>query len=491
MKKLLLTAIVCVSAMFGTLKAQETEVVIDGKVGGYTEYMNRYAPAFLAVQYSISQQYYTAEEIGMEAGYIKSLAFKTDMNWFEDDARRFEIYMVNTDNASFNGLGMEQVTSEDLVFSGDVTFTPNSWVTIKFDKYFNYTGGNVMLCVNDLSASMCYYDCYFAAFVVPEEESTRCLWSSSEEMFFDPTASAIEAKDATNAVPFVKFTFTTEEQGDEPEQPEQPEETDVVVIDGTVGNYTEFMNRFAPIFVAVQYSISQQYYTAEEIGMEAGYIKSLAFKTDMWSEENPRILEIYMVNTDNASFNGLSMEQVTSEDLVFSGDVTFTPNSWTTIEFSKSFNYTGGNVMLCVNDLSASMCYYDGYFTAFIVPEEEGTRCLWSSSEEMFFDPTASAITAKEATNAVPFVKFAFGEVDAIEEVTATLNVYPNPVNNMLFVETESNVVEISVYDIFGRQQLAVSGQQSAINVADLNGGIYFVKVVTDNGEIVKRFIKK
>ena len=61
----------------------------------------------------------------------------------------------------------------------------------------------------------------------------------------------------------------------------------------------------------------------------------------------------------------------------------------------------------------------------------------------------------------------------------------------MLFVETESNVVEISVYDIFGRQQLAVSGQQSAINVADLNSGIYFVKVVTDNGEIVKRFIKK
>ena len=234
MKKLLLTAIACVLAIFGTLKAQETEVVIDGKVGGYTEYMNRYAPAFLAVQYSISQQYYTAEEIGMEAGYIKSLAFKTDMNWFEDDARRFEIYMVNTDNASFNGLGMEQVTSEDLVFSGDVTFTPNSWVTIKFDKYFNYTGGNVMLCVNDLSASMCYYDCYFAAFVVPEEESTRCLWSSSEEMFFDPTASAIEAKDATNAVPFVKFTFTTEEQGDDPEQPEQPEETDVVVIDGTV-----------------------------------------------------------------------------------------------------------------------------------------------------------------------------------------------------------------------------------------------------------------
>ena len=137
------------------------------------------------------------------------------------------------------------------------------------------------------------------------------------------------------------------------------------------------------------------------------------------------------------------------------------------------------------------MCYYDSYFAGFVVPAEEGTRCLWSSAEEMFFDPTASVITAKEKANVVPSVKFTFGEGAAIEEVTASLNVYPNPVNNMLFVETESNVVEISVYDIFGRQQLAVSGQQSAVSVTDLNSGIYFVKVVTDNGEVVKRFIKK
>ena len=265
-----------------------------------------------------------------------------------------------------------------------------------------------------------------------------------------------------------------------------------VVIDGTVGGYSENMNRFAPVFVAVQYSISQQYYTAEEIGMEAGTIKSLSFETDMmWYEDDARRLEVYIINTENSTFNGLNMEQVTSDDLVFSGNVTFTASSLATIEFSKPFNYTGGNIMICVSDLTVDMCYYDSYFTGFLVPEEEGTRCLWNSAEEMFFDPTASVITAKEKANVVPFVRFAFGEGAAIEEVTTSLNVYPNPVNNMLFVETESNVVEISVYDIFGRQQLAVSGQQSAINVADLNGGIYFVKVVTDNGEIVKRFIKK
>ena len=40
-------------------------------------------------------------------------------------------------------------------------------------------------------------------------------------------------------------------------------------------------------------------------------------------------------------------------------------------------------------------------------------------------------------------------------------------------------------------QELALSGQQSAIDVSDLNSGIYFVKVMTENGEIVKKFVKE
>ncbi|MBQ5688952.1 MAG: T9SS type A sorting domain-containing protein [Bacteroidales bacterium] len=491
MKKLLLSAIVFL-AMFGTLKAQNTEVVIDGTVGSYETNMNRCAPIFVAVQYSISQQYYTAEEIGVEAGVMKSLSFKTDMMWYEENPRRLEVYMVNTTNSSFNGLAMEQVTTDDLVFSGNVTFTPNSWVTVELEKDFNYTGGNVLVCVNDLSSSMCYYDSYFSGFFVPATDGTRCVWNSAEEMPFDPTASAITAKETANVVPTVKFSFG---EGGEPEQPgDETEDVTEVVIDGTVGSYETNMNRCAPIFVAVQYSISQQYYTADEIGVEAGVMKSLSFKTDMmWYEENPRRLEVYMVNTANSSFNGLAMEQVTTDDLVFSGNVTFSSSSWVTIELEKDFNYTGGNVLVCVNDLSSTMCYYDSYFTGFFVPTTDGTRCVWSSAEEIPFDPTTSAITAKETSNVVPSVKFAF-EGDAIEEMTSTsLLVYPNPVNDRLYIEAEVEIEEVVVYDVFGRQQelSAISGQQSVVDVTSLNSGVYFVKVVTRNGEIVKRFVKK
>ena len=82
---------------------------------------------------------------------------------------------------------------------------------------------------------------------------------------------------------------------------------------------------------------------------------------------------------------------------------------------------------------------------------------------------------------------------DAVEEMTAAFNVYPNPVNDRLYIETEAEVKEVVVYDVYGRrQQTTDNGQQTlSIDVTNLSNGVYFVKVVTENGEVVKRFIKK
>lgn len=91
---------------------------------------------------------------------------------------------------------------------------------------------------------------------------------------------------------------------------------------------------------------------------------------------------------------------------------------------------------------------------------------------------------------------------DGIEENVASFNIYPNPVNDKLYIETEVQVEEIAVYDIYGRLACrdasnastnASNASTNAFNVSvqDLDAGIYFVKIVTENGEVVKRFIKK
>ena len=79
---------------------------------------------------------------------------------------------------------------------------------------------------------------------------------------------------------------------------------------------------------------------------------------------------------------------------------------------------------------------------------------------------------------------------EGISELNSSVDIYPNPAKDQLFIETATEIEEVSVYDIYGREQLAVSSQQS-INVSELSDGVYFVKVKSENNEIVKRFIKK
>ncbi len=82
---------------------------------------------------------------------------------------------------------------------------------------------------------------------------------------------------------------------------------------------------------------------------------------------------------------------------------------------------------------------------------------------------------------------------ESIEEHTSSLLLYPNPINDRLYIETEVEVEEVVIYDVYGRRQelSAVSCQPSVIEVSNLKSGVYFVKVVTSEGEAVKRIVKK
>ena len=82
---------------------------------------------------------------------------------------------------------------------------------------------------------------------------------------------------------------------------------------------------------------------------------------------------------------------------------------------------------------------------------------------------------------------------ERINELTSSLLLYPNPVNDKIYIETESEIEDIVVYDVYGRQQVTETTSHQGglvIDVTDLKSGVYFVKVVTENGEAVKRIIK-
>ena len=73
------------------------------------------------------------------------------------------------------------------------------------------------------------------------------------------------------------------------------------------------------------------------------------------------------------------------------------------------------------------------------------------------------------------------------------VKVYPNPTNDRLYIETEGEIKEVIVYDIYGRHQVTETPSHrdmTSVNVSKLNAGVYFIKINTEEGNIVKRIIK-
>ena len=73
-------------------------------------------------------------------------------------------------------------------------------------------------------------------------------------------------------------------------------------------------------------------------------------------------------------------------------------------------------------------------------------------------------------------------ELDAI-------TMYPNPVEEILFVDTIQENLSYTLFDLNGREILNTS--EKAIPMASLSNGVYIVKISAQNQSIYKRVIKK
>ena len=70
------------------------------------------------------------------------------------------------------------------------------------------------------------------------------------------------------------------------------------------------------------------------------------------------------------------------------------------------------------------------------------------------------------------------------------LKLYPNPVNNTLNISSDKKIKKIEIYDAIGRVIYTESNPFSAINVEQLEAGIYSIAIIFDDNIIVKKFNK-
>ena len=348
-----------------TVKSQDNLVVtIDGTVGELRTTTSKNVPVFCANNWAISQQFYFAEEICKAHGTIESIAFKTADVTEESEkypfTRNLIVYIINTEEYAFAGNTMKRMSESDQVFSGEVEFSYNSWVTIDIED-FEYTGKNILICINDISGTNVSQGITFDAFVGPvmvgENNGYRALYKRSISGAFDATTTISGASTILDTpVPCVRLTFkegSTEEYLD----PAQPTN-----FTATVLSESEVLLEWTGDANTSSYDI---YENAEILG-----------------------------NTTETSFvvKNLSL-------------------GW------HCFKIFG------VNGVKRS--------------EPSEIQCV-----EMEMGNGNEDEDGNENENE-----------DSVEELTSSLLLYPNPVNDKLYIETEIEVEDVVVYDIYGRCQ--------------------------------------
>jgi len=88
--------------------------------------------------------------------------------------------------------------------------------------------------------------------------------------------------------------------------------------------------------------------------------------------------------------------------------------------------------------------------------------------------------------------------IDEAAQGLETIEVYPNPTTGELFVgiagQARNDVRSVEVFDVSGRSVLSHTSYltpQTVLNISHLQAGTYFVKIVTEQGEVVRKVVKQ
>ena len=272
MKKLLLLAAVCVLGLFGSLRAQETITIGSGTDNAYR------TPVNTNYSYCVSQQIYTASEIGKESGKIAKIAFR----WASSTAetRNWAIYLKNTNQSSFGN--WVSVTDSDKVFDGEVNIN-TEWVEITFTTKFEYTGGNLLLCVYDHTGNWGAQS-YFYNYAT---EATAISVPGTTSPYDPANMSGGTVRNYNNQI---KLTFAAE--GEEEVKPNAPENLSATALNDTQIKLTWDAVENAAIYtvyqdnVEIKTALQATTYTVENLNPGTNYCFTVTASKDLESEKS-------------------------------------------------------------------------------------------------------------------------------------------------------------------------------------------------------------
>lgn len=251
-----------------------------------------------------------------------------------------------------NPATVQNVGDYTLTVTGKGNYTGTK--DVSFNVYYQVPTELSCTKLNATSATMTWADALAARWIV--EYSTDKTFESAERV--DVTGQTATLEDLLVDKLYyvrVKAVYGSNQESDWSSVCSIEPSTKLLVGSGNSSeSFLPFNNWF-------RYGLTQQIYTAEELGNKAGSIMDLDFfKTGSSTCDNT--IEIYLVKTDKTKFDDTSdWIKVTEADKVYDGKVLFGNDQWTTITLTKPFEYDGNsNLALIVYDKKVTGDSYGG-----------------------------------------------------------------------------------------------------------------------------------
>lgn len=183
----------------------------------------------------------------------------------------------------------------------------------------------------------------------------------------------------------------------------------------TIGNGTN-TNSYIPTNSFYNYSFSQQLYTATEIGSN-NIIRGLKFHIETATSQN-RNWDIYLGNETATSLTGYT--SVASHTKVFSGSVSLANEGWLEITFDSTFIYTGGSIVVSVDDNTGS------YSSSTYFSDHSGTSYSIYNDGTNYNPNSPGTLTLRTFRNNIIFVGDCDSTISCVVPNLVIGNITPN-----------------------------------------------------------------
>lgn len=217
---------------------------------------------------------------------------------------------------------------------------------------------------------------------------------------------------------------------------------------------------------------------------------------------NPSTGKAYSIKTfpEAGTASGTAGFQFNVNTANYSGiTVTFDPRGSNTASKWQQYQYTvNGTTWIPVGNNGGALTnvFTTTPMVTVTLPADAGNNDNFGFRIVSIFDPAGTDYAAVGASSTygpggawrIDNVTFSGTSLGVSQNAIAGLKVYPNPVTNgVLYITSDNNETKsVVIFDVLGKQVVKTSITDDAVNVSNLKGGVYIVKI-TEAGKTATR----